>query len=276
MKRIFIASILLLPLITVASTTVFNTDLFVGMKSPDVLSLQKVLNTDPATTVSLSGDGSMGNETDYFWLKTKDAVMRFQAKYASEILTPAGLTSPTGYVGLLTRAKLNSLSAKSIITAPSTTPKATSTIIYASSLGPISTSTGSNSSKKVTITDIYPPNITDGGQITISGTGFTASNTVMLSVTSPDKYTGIVSQSGGTRIDITIATGMGDNLNANIAKIDSRVREEVIQKLVIGFRKSNGQEASNARSLLVPATVSVKNENGTSAEKQIMINILKL
>ena len=44
-----------------------------------------------------------------FYSLTQKAVIRFQEKYASEILAPAGETKGTGYVGPLTRAKVNEL-----------------------------------------------------------------------------------------------------------------------------------------------------------------------
>jgi len=50
-----------------------------------------------------------GFVTGNFGNLTKLAVIRFQEKYASEILTPAGLAKGSGNVGDLTRAKINQL-----------------------------------------------------------------------------------------------------------------------------------------------------------------------
>jgi len=62
----------------------------------------------------LAGQGSdiypAGLVSGFYGSLTQQAVVRFQAKYASEILTPLGLTAPTGRVGLATLAKIKSLS----------------------------------------------------------------------------------------------------------------------------------------------------------------------
>ena len=54
--------------------------------------------------------------------QTASAVTGFQQKYASQILTPSGLTNGTGYVGKATRTKLNSLFGCGVISAPLPTP----------------------------------------------------------------------------------------------------------------------------------------------------------
>lgn len=76
---------------------------------PDVKYLQLLLNSDSRTMVSTVGPGSNDAPTIYYGNKTKDAVNRFQTLYKDEILTPAGLTAPTGIVGANTRAKLNQI-----------------------------------------------------------------------------------------------------------------------------------------------------------------------
>jgi peptidoglycan hydrolase-like protein with peptidoglycan-binding domain len=50
-----------------------------------------------------------GLVTGNFLFLTQTAVIRFQEKYALEILVPIGLQKGTGYVGLATRAKLNKI-----------------------------------------------------------------------------------------------------------------------------------------------------------------------
>ncbi|KKQ77131.1 MAG: hypothetical protein US98_C0012G0001, partial [Parcubacteria group bacterium GW2011_GWC1_38_6] len=50
-----------------------------------------------------------GLVTGNFYFLTQSAVSRFQEKYQEEILDPFGLQKGTGYVGSLTRTKINQL-----------------------------------------------------------------------------------------------------------------------------------------------------------------------
>lgn len=80
-----------------------------GMQGEDVRQLQKLLNKDPETRIAEYGVGSPGNETMYFGLGTKRALIKFQEKYAAEILVPSGFSVGTGFFGSKTREKIMSL-----------------------------------------------------------------------------------------------------------------------------------------------------------------------
>lgn len=77
--------------------------------SSDVKKLQSFLNSDPDTSLVDTGPGSLNNETEFFGMLTLKAVIKFQEKYAAEILFPLGLTKGTGFVGPATLKKINEL-----------------------------------------------------------------------------------------------------------------------------------------------------------------------
>jgi len=80
----------------------FVKELEFGDRNSDVSELQKLLS-------QFSDIYPEKLVTGYFGNLTKQAVIRFQNKFKSEVLTPAGLKYGTGYVGKYTLNKLNSL-----------------------------------------------------------------------------------------------------------------------------------------------------------------------
>ncbi|TAL13887.1 peptidoglycan-binding protein [Patescibacteria group bacterium] len=90
----------------------FTKALIFGATSIDVKYLQIVLNASGDTMVAKDGTGSAGKESTLFGARTQQAVIRFQEKYAKEILAPIGLGAGTGKVGPSTIAKLNTLLGK--------------------------------------------------------------------------------------------------------------------------------------------------------------------
>jgi len=86
------------------SCSSINNNLYLGIKNNnEVKCLQNFLKSQGS---SIYPEGLI---TGNFGVLTYRAVIRFQEKYASEILFPLGLNKGTGYVGLSTRNKINQI-----------------------------------------------------------------------------------------------------------------------------------------------------------------------
>src|SRR3989344_2585875 len=94
-----------------ACSTTFTQNLKLGSSGGEVMAVQKFLNSVDGTQVATTGAGSPGNETNYFGGLTKAAAIKFQDKFAADILTPLGLSKGTGNWFASTRAKANALCA---------------------------------------------------------------------------------------------------------------------------------------------------------------------
>lgn len=85
----------------------FENNLYFGMlNNPEVRCLQEFLKSQGPEIYP------EGLVTGNFLSLTKSAVIRFQEKYKAEILTPLNLEKGTGFVGPLTRVKINQLLTK--------------------------------------------------------------------------------------------------------------------------------------------------------------------
>ncbi|MFA5997192.1 MAG: IPT/TIG domain-containing protein [Candidatus Paceibacterota bacterium] len=184
-KVLIVLCLCLAPAFSSAQAGAFGTNLSLGTKGEDVRALQKLLNLDKDTLVADTGAGSLGNETDYFGPATKRALIKFQNKYASEILFPLGMSTGNGYFGARTREKANSLTANLTTLINSTIGLFTSPIVET----PVTLVTATTSTKsevklpveKGTVIVMMPSRYSGkpGTTITLSGAGFTSTdNTV--------------------------------------------------------------------------------------------------
>jgi len=163
--------------LSAGETEGFFRNLSFGDRGADVFRLQRFLNADPDTVVAPAGPGSPGKETAYFGLATKRAVIRFQEKYKDEVLSPARLPAATGFVGPLTRAKLNSLLARG-----SAEPKPpVAGRPPAPPTGSSSLPTTPSPEQAVKILSVSPSRVWAGDTVKIFGEGFTpVGNSVTL------------------------------------------------------------------------------------------------
>lgn len=171
------------------SAPLLSRNLRLGDKGEDVRILQRFLNQNPFTQVSKTGPGSPLNESTYFGPLTKNAVIRFQELYAVDVLAPVGLLAGTGFVGPFTRQKIN------IISGALSAPITQNTVSNATSSAFIDNSKNSNNSNSPIIKDLSPTSGVDGTQVTLIGSGFAATNTILAgfsrleNVPSPDGET---------------------------------------------------------------------------------------
>ena len=79
----------------------FNRNLYLNSRGEDVMMMQKFMNANPATAVSVVGAGSKGNETTFFGNKSRQAVVKYQLAN--------GITPAAGYFYPKTRASVNAM-----------------------------------------------------------------------------------------------------------------------------------------------------------------------
>jgi hypothetical protein len=183
----------------------FTTNLKQGSTGNDVKYLQILLNSDPVTSLQ-----NAGRETTYFGAMTKAAVIKFQAKYASEVLAPYGLTAGTGFFGTSSRAKANAiLSSSTGYTLPA---GCTSSSGFSPTTGQSCSGTGVTLPAGCTSTSGYSPTT---GQ-SCSGTSQLPTGTdfsIRLSTDNPASGTFVQGQATADLAHFTFSNGTGTAIN---------------------------------------------------------------
>lgn len=256
---------------------IFSRTLQVGDVGSDVLSLQQVLNNDGDTLVDSTGVGSPNNETNYFGLKTKNAVIRFQEKYRDEILTPLGLSSGTGIVGQKTLNKLNALVGSGIGQSNNAVNENEVKTNTALDENKVVSYEGADSYKNdyqdvlPRILAVNPIIILDpkNTKVTISGINFDKNSKVFLLTSGIELFDSVEVNSQGTELKVNLSTVLEDNLEnvLNNSTNDNKA-------LIIDGLKSR-YETYNNYGIFINAKLFVENNIGSSNTFPIKINIYR-
>lgn len=252
MKKSVYLSILLAAILLPFSVDAYTflRNLKQGDSGQDVLELQKALNINASTRVSVSGAGSPGQETTYFGNATRKAVIAFQELYMNEVLYPAGLLKGTGFVGVLTRQKLNSLNTNK------TAPVATQATV--SSGAPVITSLSSNT-------------IGNGDRLVIYGKNFQSKNTILIDIELENKYVDIYTASS-TSIEIVFNSTVSEGLKQRLNVFSTEVKGAILDQIKENMGKQSPSADGN---WYYPANIMIRNQFGTSNSLPVKINILK-
>lgn len=260
-----------LPTQTCAYT--FSANLKKGMRHPEVRNLQKVLNMYPQTTVSTSGAGSMGMETDMFGSATYAAVVKFQ--------TINDVMPRSGNVFSLTRAVLNQVcngTAATGTTTATTTAPVTSTV---------SATLGANVPYTVLVAGQASARLAD---FTFSGNG-TVNNVKLMrtGVSNNSTLTNVYLYEGNTRvagpasiladgsINFNSVTGLfavAGTKNMSVrADIMAGTSGQSVGVMLAGYNTGAGMVATSINGTQLPvANVSLAGANFTSSTVNPAIN----
>ena len=259
-KYAYITLVLLLVIPFVANARTFLRTLRAGDAGEDVRFVQKILNLSPLTQIAQTGIGSPGFETVFFGQATKNALIKFQNLYASDVLKPAGLSVATGVAGLFTQKKINELDA-SYQASIKERQKAQDKI---------------DSSAKISVSpyieSLSPLIFGAGDTIQIKGRNFDAhDNTVLLSIENNNKFTGI-SSSDTKNLSIPINNLIvSDTLTKGFGKLSGDTRSQAIAYLIQKGQFSAGLGDGSA---YMSAFISIKNKNGTSNSIRVQARVI--
>lgn len=180
----------------------FTRNLQVGSTGADVMALQKFLNANGAQ-VAASGAGSPGSETSSFGPATKAAVMKFQ--------TANGISPVSGYVGPLSRAKMNSMCGGSTTTGGTTTPAPSAgTGLMVSSAAQPANGLAPAGTSRIPFTN-FTVTAGNDGDVTISGVTVERTGAAVDS-----NFSGVVLIDQATGLQVGISKTLNSNHQATI------------------------------------------------------------
>lgn len=243
LKYICLAVLILASVHAHAAELAFPRYIQKGDEGRDVLLLQQTLNGDPETTITSTGPGSPGNETDYYGELTKQAVIKLQKKH--QLGTKYGFF--TIYSGTLDEATRNFLNKE--------VPVNLSTLSEGE-MGDILNNRFKSSAISPTapfIESADPKTVENGDWLTIKGRNFSTSSPNIVnttydktSTTSPD----------GTTLTVKVRTYIQDLFNEQSDGL-------------------TGDQKDNVKSKIpkIPMFVSIQNKEGVSNPYQIYMKI---
>ena len=186
---------------------VFNNNLRKDQSlSPDIKYLKWVLNSDLRTALADDPTMTLDQLSSSFGPITEAAVKKFQTIYKADILTPQGLTEPTGVVGNSTRQKLNWMLQEA--------RKIVFTGNYDSNTGSTSTTTNSTSTTNTTSSNSSSNggSSKSGGILGNDGSpSITASSSPAKGIPSPLAVLGVTALATGDFIGASAAAYLNGN-----------------------------------------------------------------
>lgn len=259
-KLIISISIFTLFIVSFAQANIVRTLKF-GSTGADVKELQVMLNKDPETQVASFGAGSPGRESTSFGSLTRKAVIKFQAKYAEDVLYSGGISFPTGVVGILTRTKLNKL--YSVVTTQVGDGGIQGGGIISNSVAPH--------------IDMVSPSIVlnTPSSITLSGNGFTASGNTIVIASDNEKGIGQYNSSDGKTLTFSYSSSLVEKIKSQLASYKGSAQYQSVLSAVVqnltGETVSVENGVTYARVIIL-----VKNSSGTSNPITLKVDIKKL